>query len=621
TLDASASPPPTAELPSPASGRGVGGEGNGGFIETSGAHVKIDPNAKITTAAPFGKAGTWLIDPVDFTIAATGGDMTGAQLAAALGLNSVIIQSINGAAGTTGDININDVVNWSANKLTLNAQNNIYLNTTLNGSGTASLALEYGQQALAAGNTSDYFVNAPVNLATGQNFSTKLGSDGVVTNYTVITSLGAANSVTATDLQGINDNLAGNYVLGANVDATATATWNAVAGFSTLANAAAFTGKFDGLGHTVNALKIVLDGSNIGLFGYVDGGANIRNTGVTNVSISGNGWDGALVGYLATGTVENSHSSGLIVGSNSGGGLVGATSTAGVIKNSFSTVNLDAFHNIGGLVGYHFGRIVNSYASGSIVNSTYSAGGLVGINNGIIENSYSTTNVSGTGTVGGLVGIASRNALGTVTNSYWDTQTSGQTTSAGGTGLPTAQMQQQASYGGWDFLNTWQIAPNGYPTLKALKPNGTTPVITPVTPVAPVAPVTPVTPITPVAPVTPSKKPSNPPQVDPCAMSTAVCSNVPPPIMYNPNNPWNVDNPPLAGGKVGSPLPNFIGGNINHDDALVIRNILSLPEFSEAFGANGNNFSGFNLDGTSVYKLSKVAPPSRQFSIEFKMVA
>jgi filamentous hemagglutinin family protein len=54
--------------------------GDGGFIETSAAHVHVDPAAVITTAAPYGKSGTWLVDPNDYTIASSGGDITGATL-------------------------------------------------------------------------------------------------------------------------------------------------------------------------------------------------------------------------------------------------------------------------------------------------------------------------------------------------------------------------------------------------------------------------------------------------------------------------------------------------------------------------------------------------------------
>ena len=95
-------------------------------------------------------------------------------------------------------------MSWAANLLTLNAYRNININANLNGSVAAQLALQYGQGALAAGNTGNYVI-APtmrVNLPAGANFSTKLGSDGAVANYTVITSLGAAGSVTATAPQG-----------------------------------------------------------------------------------------------------------------------------------------------------------------------------------------------------------------------------------------------------------------------------------------------------------------------------------------------------------------------------------------------------------------------------------
>mgnify|MGYP006185356625 CR=1 FL=1 len=66
--------------------------GNGGFIETSAAHVKIARGVKVTTEAPQGKTGTWLIDPQDFTIGSGATDnITGADLSALLVTNSVTI--------------------------------------------------------------------------------------------------------------------------------------------------------------------------------------------------------------------------------------------------------------------------------------------------------------------------------------------------------------------------------------------------------------------------------------------------------------------------------------------------------------------------------------------------
>ncbi|MDP2170848.1 MAG: filamentous hemagglutinin N-terminal domain-containing protein [Rhodocyclaceae bacterium] len=65
--------------------------GNGGFIETSAAFVKIANDVKVTTAAPLGLTGTWLIDPLDFYISASGGNISGATLSAQLVTNNVTI--------------------------------------------------------------------------------------------------------------------------------------------------------------------------------------------------------------------------------------------------------------------------------------------------------------------------------------------------------------------------------------------------------------------------------------------------------------------------------------------------------------------------------------------------
>lgn len=46
--------------------------GDGGFIETSGQQFSISNNAAVTTMAPHGRTGTWLIDP-DFIMVSSGG--------------------------------------------------------------------------------------------------------------------------------------------------------------------------------------------------------------------------------------------------------------------------------------------------------------------------------------------------------------------------------------------------------------------------------------------------------------------------------------------------------------------------------------------------------------------
>ena len=158
--------------------------GHGGTIETSAAKVDFQPGRVVTTHAADGNSGTWLIDPNDYTIAASGGDITGAQLAADLANGNVSIATASqGTAGGNGDIHVNDSVAWAANKLTLIAQRNIDVNASLTASGTASLSFQYGQ-ATGDGAASSYTANngAKIYIPGADAFTWKKGSAGAVTN-------------------------------------------------------------------------------------------------------------------------------------------------------------------------------------------------------------------------------------------------------------------------------------------------------------------------------------------------------------------------------------------------------------------------------------------------------
>src|SRR5690554_2093053 len=353
--------------------------GNGGFIETSGATVNIADDVHITTRADNGDTGTWLIDPQDFTIADSGGDITGVTLSNQLANNNVEIESVNGATAGNGDIFVNDTVSWSENTLTLNAKHDIHINETLHASGTAGLALKYGQgssDGMIDGNQASYHINAPVNLSNQGSFSTQLGSAGAVINYDIITDLNA--------LQGINDNLGGNYVLGSNIDASATAGWNSGAGFAPIGdnrtnnNASRFTGTFDGLGHVISDLFIDrATTDHIGLFGYTVN-ATLRHIGLENTDITGQSRVGGLVGYQGGGSISQSYATGVVNGTWFVGGLV-SQQYGGNISQSYATGEVNGNYSVGGLVGGQWSgsSISQSYAAGA-VNGTGYVGGLVG---------------------------------------------------------------------------------------------------------------------------------------------------------------------------------------------------------------------------------------------------
>ena len=399
--------------------------GNGGFIETNAAHVEVANGAKVTTLAAAGKTGSWLIDPTDFTVAASGGDMSGATLSGDLNSSNVTILSSTGASpvtggGTGGNINVNDIVSWSANTtLTLTAANNVNVNANMTATGnTAGLVINpnttNGSQTASGSGAFNLAMGNSVTLS-GTNPSLSISGNA----YTVINSLGAAGSTTGTDLQGINGNLSGYYALGSNIDATATSSWNSGAGFTPIGNSSTyFTGSFNGLGHTISNVTINLPSANfIGLFGATGSSSVIQNVGLAGGSVSGLSAVGGLMGGNF-GTVSNSYATGSVSGSYDVGGLVGNNNSGGSISNSYATGTVSgSFNNVGGLVGVNYESVSNCYATGSVIGSagSYQIGGLVGFNyGGTVSNSYATGGVSGGAVVGGLVGINNES----VSNSY-----------------------------------------------------------------------------------------------------------------------------------------------------------------------------------------------------------
>ena len=313
---------------------------------------------------------------------------------------------------------------WSANTLTIHSGGNVSIDATLNGGGTAGLAVEYGQAAVAAGNSATFIANAPVNLASTASFSTKLGSDGDVKSYVIISSLGAPGSTTGTDLQGMAGNLAGNYALGTDIDANPTATWNpdgsgGYYGFAPIGTlVAGSTGNFDGLGHVIDGLTIKRNLNGVALFALKSGNI-IANVGLTNTNIQGQAAVGSLAGVTKGATILNAYAEGGSVRASSvngeAGGLVSsaAASADGTVWSNLikvhATVDVEAYAQAGGLVGNtRATTISDSYATGNVTGQVQS-GGLVGLATGesSLMSVYATGNVTGKRELGGLVGMLS----------------------------------------------------------------------------------------------------------------------------------------------------------------------------------------------------------------------
>ena len=236
---------------------------------------------------------------------------------------------------------------------------------------------------------------------------------------------------------------------------------------------ALFSGIFEGNGYTISKLRINKpNASNLGFFSSITSRAKINNIGLLDIDIQGDSWVGGLVGFNY-GRITNSYATGAVTGTGDNvGGLVGVNGDS--VTNSYATGAVTGNGRVGGLVGVNGDSVTNSYATGAVTGNGR-VGGLVGVNDeGDITNSYATGAVTGNSRVGGLVGV---NDEGDITNSYWDTQTSGLATSAGGDGVTSATTAQLQSptvpgtttteiYYGWSS-DDWDFGDNShYPALR-----------------------------------------------------------------------------------------------------------------------------------------------------------
>ena len=272
----------------------------------------------------------------------------------------------------------------------------------------------------------------------------------------------------AYELQNINNNLTGNYMLANDIDfIDENGDW-IIRDFKSLGSKGnnwgsrpgMFQGRLDGLNHVIQNINITNKNNesystDVGLIGSNAG--IVENLGVVNgtVNLSSKSWVGGIVGAnKACGIIRNVFFSGLVEGSSNVGGIAGAQDVkttqdgvplpGGIIEKAYvsGTVRSNKGSNVGGIAGSNAsgasiseaynsanvriitggnytggiagtnsGTIINAYNTGTIEGGTY-VGGIAGSNssNGSIQNTYNTGTVSGTSNEGGIVGYNSGTA-------------------------------------------------------------------------------------------------------------------------------------------------------------------------------------------------------------------
>lgn len=440
--------------------------GNGGVVEVKGAKVNTQLGTQVSTLATNGQTGTWKISSGEVNVSPTAATMGGTAFSDTLSRN--LANTNIELTSTQGDVSLSGPVSWkSGNGLTLNSAGNVNLNGALKATGTgARVAINAQQDANLNSAVSLTGLDSGMSLNYGGR--SNLGKDGLVT----LSAAGASyqsNNVhygviqDITQLQGVNADLDGSYVLGNNIHSEDY--------FDSIGGDSEFRGVFDGLGNTLSGLTVRNTGSNLGLFAASSGsisnlklvsmsmwgiqmteslssigglvGLNtgrVSNVSSRNVDVSA-GYEstnivGGLVGRNLGGTIDNSSSHGMVTGNmytQSIGGLVGENITNGAavasITNSVSQANVSGYMEsnqsggVGGLVGANNGGyIVDSSSTGSTsgTGEGLNVGGLVGHNeNGVLERTSASGDVLGSngGSLGGLVGLNVNSSITGATSS------------------------------------------------------------------------------------------------------------------------------------------------------------------------------------------------------------
>ena len=197
----------------------------------------------------------------------------------------------------------------------------------------------------------------------------------------------------------------------------------------------AYTGTFDGGGHTITGLTVTTNDEYAGLFGYLGNFGNaagtVKNVVMDGIQITCNhrlGSAGGVAGFSRAVTIENCSVSGSVSGTMRAGGVVGGQ-IGGSITGCSSSATVKGALNVGGVAGEkNSGATMTAcYATGNVtieidpINNIL-GGGLVGFNaRSSVLACYATGNVTSTGSSTGNVYIGG--FLGgnytTVTACYW----------------------------------------------------------------------------------------------------------------------------------------------------------------------------------------------------------
>lgn len=258
-----------------------------------------------------------------------------------------------------------------------------------------------------------------------------------------------------------------------------------------------FNGTFDGQGYCIYGLYPT------SLFGEANG--IIKNTNIAKAFITegyvkgGTSYIGAIAGFAEN--VSGCSNSGIVSYNGKDSTLSCVGGIAGYAHNIDQCYNVGSIYGadtsssggntvkVGGIVGQSGFTVSNCYNTGDILARSYypSVGGIIGdASSGTYVNScYSIPVAQGKKYYGDIVGLTFNKSKATLTACYCSNvlvgealvkKTYGEFTAISCGVLSDSEMQERASYVGFDFESIWNIGANtnsGYPTLRQVG-NGST---------------------------------------------------------------------------------------------------------------------------------------------------
>jgi mucin-19 len=219
-----------------------------------------------------------------------------------------------------------------------------------------------------------------------------------------------------------------------------------------------FTGTFDGNHHTIAHFTLPADNnSHVGVFGYVSMKfpplPEIRALHLTGLNVQGAYQTGGLAGTVMRGSIRQCSVSGIVSGYRCVGGLIGDSRAQIVACLTEGLVVGEAC--VGGLTGRHSaGELITSCYSSADVSADREVGGLIGENRGGIVYCYATGQVAGVEDVGGLIGASDG---GTAYLSYWDAEVNAHLDDRAGQGRTTRELMQPETFRGWGVPGEWTL--------------------------------------------------------------------------------------------------------------------------------------------------------------------